>query len=868
MLSGNTIRQQFIDFFKSKEHVFVPSSPVVPNDDPTLLFTNAGMNQYKKYFLGLMDAPFSRAVNSQKCIRAGGKHNDLEEVGKDGYHHTFFEMLGNWSFGDYYKKEAIEWAWELFTEVWNLPKEKLHATVHQSDQEAFELWKQMTDINPDQVTYHGDKDNFWEMGDTGPCGPCSEIHYDRGEEFCNLKEDPNHDCKVNGDCHRYIELWNLVFMQYNRQEDRTLVPLKYRFVDTGAGLERICQILQGKTSNYDTDLFVPIIEKIADLSQMPYTEEGGMAHRVIADHIRTLCFAIADGGMPSNEGRGYVLRRILRRASRYGRMLNFYQPFLYKLVETLADHFGNHFTELRDRSAYIEMIIKGEEERFNQTLDHGLTKFSEIISTLKSDVIPGTEVFMLYDTFGFPPDLTAILAEERQLKIDEEGFKVEMEKQKSRAREASNFKYKTDDLQWIKIKEDIPTEFVGYSNLSCQSELVKYVLLEEKKIRLVLTQTPFYAESGGQISDKGRIFNEDVEIKILDVQKEHDTFIHIGEISSGQINNKPITAMIESEYRVSIARNHTATHLLHEALKRVLGDHVQQKGSLVTPTHLRFDFTHFKAISEDELAKVEEIVNHQIRACLAVNTSIMSIDEAKSKGAVALFGEKYGDQVRVIHIGDFSMELCGGTHLKYTGEIGSFKITTETSSAAGIRRIEAITGVSAEKYFNEKIELLNKIGSALNVQDKMIVDKIEKILSEYKGLLLEIDQLKRLSAGNIIDDLMQNALVIDQVKVIAGKIQVASLEDLKVLGDQLRDKIKSGIGFLISEIEGKVSMISIVTKDLIPKYHAGKIISELAPIVDGKGGGRPDMAMAGGKSVSNIHEVLATLPKIIEKFKS
>lgn len=866
MTSGNLIRKQFIDFFVQKGHTFVPSSTVVPNDDPTLLFTNAGMNQFKKYFLGLQEAPYNRAANSQKCIRAGGKHNDLEEVGKDGYHHTFFEMLGNWSFGDYYKEDAIKWAWELITEVWKFPKERIHATVYKTDHEAFEFWKTLTDINPDHITYHGDKDNFWEMGETGPCGPCSEIHFDKGPDFCNLADDPNHDCKVNGDCHRYIELWNLVFMQYNRQEDGSLIPLKHKFVDTGAGLERICQILQGKTSNYDTDLFTPILNAIVDLSGVPYSEEGGMAHRVIADHIRCLCFAIADGGMPSNEGRGYVLRRILRRAARYGRMLNLNQPFLYKLVDCLADNFGQHFTELVEKNSYIQMIIKAEEERFNMTLDNGLNKFDEIVSTLNSDTISGQEVFMLYDTFGFPPDLTMILAEEKGLKIDEVGFKVEMGKQKDRARSASNFKLKLEDIQWIKFKEDIKTEFVGYDNLQCESRIIKFAMESDTSVRFILDKTPFYAESGGQMADRGRIYNKNSEIIIKDVQKDTDQFIHIGEIVRGEINQEVYTSVIEEEYRLSITRNHTATHLLHASLRKVLGDHVQQKGSLVSAQSLRFDFTHIKAMSEQEIEQVETIVNQEIRKVHNLKVNIMSIDEAKKTGAMALFGEKYGDNVRVVIIDEFSKELCGGTHLNNTGQIGYFKILSESSSASGIRRIEAVTGVNADKYVKELKHTITEIARVANTPEKMIIDKIERMIIEQKSLLNEIEQLKRKTSGNMIDELIQNALIINGTKVVTGKVNVQTQDDLKIMGDQIKDKIGSGISILISALEDKVAMIAIVSKDITNVYHAGKIVSELAPIVGGKGGGRPDMAMAGGKQIENIDQVLSNIPQIIEKF--
>ncbi len=689
---SKTVRQQFIDFFVNKEHHAVKSAPVIPYEDPTLLFTNAGMNQFKDIFLGRKTAEIKRAVDSQKCIRAGGKHNDLDEVGKDGYHHTFFEMLGNWSFNDYYKKEAISWAWELLTEVWKLPKDKLYATVHDSDEEAFKLWSELTDIDPTHIEYHGDKDNFWEMGETGPCGPCSEIHFDRGEDFCNLKDDENHDCKVNGDCHRYIELWNLVFIQYNRMPDRSLDPLPARFVDTGAGFERICQVLQGYTSNYDTDLFQPIIKEVEKMSGMVYhQDERGTSHRVIADHIRALTFAISDGELPSNEGRGYVLRRILRRAAHHGRLLGMKEPFLFELVDKVVEILGDHYTEISEQLIHTKLIIKIEEKRFNLTLDKGIQRFEEIIANLRATedkkTIPGKDAFTLYDTYGFPLDLTRIMAEDTGYIVDEEGFNIEMEQQKQRAREASKFVMADEEIDWIEVDKDIPTEFIGYSDTTSTCRILKYNLDDDNNVKLVLDKTPFYAESGGQVADTGRIYNEKCEIKITDVQKNQDKFVHYGKITRGFINEDQFIAVIESEYRLRIKRNHTATHLLHKALKEVLGDHVNQKGSLVHPDHLRFDFTHFQQLNERELRLVEKLVNEKVRAAMNLETRIMDIDDAKKSGATALFGEKYGDKVRVVSIGDYSTELCGGTHLDNSGEIGLFKITSESSIAAGVRRI-------------------------------------------------------------------------------------------------------------------------------------------------------------------------------------
>jgi len=933
-MNSNEIRKQYLDFFKKKNHKIVPSVPVIPIDDPTLLFINAGMNQFKDIFLGKRKPEYKRVVNSQKCIRAGGKHNDLDEVGRDGYHHTFFEMLGNWSFGDYYKKEAIKWAWELLTDIWKLPKDKLYATVHTSDKEAYEIWANETDIDKSHIEYHGDKDNFWEMGSTGPCGPCSEIHIDRGGKFCNLKDDSNHQCRVNGDCHRYIELWNLVFIQFFRDEDGALNPLENKYVDTGAGFERVCQVLQNKSSNYDTDVFQPLIKEIEKVSGIKYhTDERGTSHRVIADHIRALVFAMADGGMPSNEGRGYVLRRILRRAARHGHLLNMKEAFLYKLVDIVVDLMADHFTELREKQTHVKMIIKSEEEKFNETLDNGLIYFNQTIKSQSNKIdeiihyiiyskgfiklpkeiknyfggheiknkigynyeykeiidkaielsnhkgfdhlkkiindkimISGNDVFFLHDTYGFPLDLTKIMAEEKGLTVDEEGFKIEMEKQKKRARDAAKFNLKTDKINWVKLSENIPTEFVGYTENSSTCKIIKYDL-EGTNVKIVLNKTPFYAESGGQIADTGKLFNDECEILITDVHKDADMFIHFGKLQKGEINIKEFTAEIDVERRMDITRNHTVTHILHKALKDVLGDHIQQKGSYLHPDHMRFDFTNFKQVEKYELDIIERAVNEKIRECLPVKTKVMNIEDAKREGAVALFGEKYGEIVRIVSIGDYSKEFCGGTHLKYTGEIGLFKITSESSIAAGIRRIEGITGVKAEKYVKILEDEIDEIGHQLNTPSASVLEKINKMISENKNLHVQLKTIRIKSAGNILDQLVQKAVEIEGTKVIIAKINIQNTEMLRQMGDQLRDKLKSGIGILFAEIDGKVSILAIVTKDLTNKYHAGKIVGKVAELVGGKGGGRPDMAMAGGKNANKINEVINKIPKIIRNLK-
>ncbi len=867
MCSSKDIRQQFIDFFKEKQHEIVSSAGLIPQNDPTLLFINAGMNQFKNIFLGLEDKKFDRIANSQKCIRAGGKHNDLEEVGTDGYHHTFFEMLGNWSFGDYYKKEAIEWAWELITEVWKLPKEKLFATVHDSDNEAAELWKSQTDIDPAHVEFHGDKDNFWEMADVGPCGPCSEIHIDRGIEHCNLQDDPNHVCKVNGDCHRYIELWNLVFIQYNRDKGGTLNPLKSKYVDTGAGFERICQVLQDKSSNYETDLFIPLLIAIEEISGTKYNPDAsGTSHRVIADHIRALSFAIADGGMPSNEGRGYVLRRILRRAARHGRLLNIHKPFLYKLVDVLIDVMGHHFSELAERKEHVVLTIKAEEERFNATLDKGLDQIEEIFKANEQDkVISGKDAFTLYDTYGFPVDLTTVIAEEKGYTVDLDGFNKAMEEQRERARKSQKFVMDIEQTEWIEFTDNMQeTEFVGYDSNCTDTKIVKFSFVKDDIAKIVLTKTPFYAEQGGQVADKGDLSNDDTMIKVFDVKKENNEVVHYGKILNGKISDGEFQAVINTDRRKEIARNHTATHLLHKALQTVLGDHVHQKGSLVNPDNLRFDFTHYEGVKQEDLEKIERIVNNEIMENHKLVTDVMNYDEAKESGATALFGEKYGDSVRVVSAGDFSKELCGGTHVGYTGEIGSFKIMSESSSSAGVRRIFAITGSYVLDYNKKQEEKLQKVCELLNVPEKNMLNKIEKLLEENKELSREIEKLQAAQKGDILTELLKKADEIDGVKVVAARIDVNDNKEFRATGDQLRDKIGSGIGVLIADIGGKVSIITIVTKDLIKKYQAGKIVGKVAEIVGGKGGGRPDMAMAGGKDASKIDEAVTAVPEIIK----
>lgn len=864
MLSSKEIRQQFIDFFLEKDHSFIHSSAVIPEDDPTLLFANAGMNQFKNIFLGLKEPPVKRAVNSQKCIRAGGKHNDLEEVGKDGYHHTFFEMLGNWSFGDYYKHDAIIWAWELFTERWKLDKTLLYATVHDSDQEAYDIWKNHTDIKPEHISFHGDEDNFWEMGDTGPCGPCSEIHIDRGLSHCNMQDVEGHVCAPNGDCDRIIELWNLVFIQYERMKDRSLEPLKHRYVDTGAGLERVAQVLQDKNSNYETDLFMPILQHIAELSGMKYDENDGINHRVIADHVRCLCFALADGGFPSNEGRGYVLRRILRRASRHGRLLGFAEPFLYKLVDTVVEIMGHHFQELHGKESYIKMVIKAEEERFNKTLDQGLQKFEEISSQLESALISGKDAFLLYDTYGFPLDLTMILAEEKGLQVDLEAFDKEMDAQRERARKASKFDVEIADEDWTQIAEPTPTEFSGYDKTEDSSFIQRYRLLEDGGIALQLKRTPFYAESGGQIADIGRIYNDESEYEVYDVKLADNAYVHYARIKMGGISTKELKMEIDLQRRLDIARNHTATHILHTALKDILGDHVQQKGSLVHPDYLRFDFTHFQAMTPDEMSKVEQKVNEILRSNRAVGVQIKDFEKAREDGAIALFGEKYTDEVRVVSVDGYSQELCGGTHVDHSGEIGLFKIASESSIAAGIRRIEAFTGRAAIAHISAMEKSLTEAAALFSAPISQLTDKIEA----QKQHAYEQDQkIKQLEAelGKIkIDSMMAKVQEYNGLKLLIQSLDEG--QDLKAFSDILRDKLISEIGVFLMKKADKLSLLVVVGKELLPKFHAGKLVSRIASEIGGRGGGRPDSAMAGADYPADFQAFVESIPLIIRDF--
>lgn len=861
-MTSAQVRESFIKFFESKEHLFVRSSPVVPHDDPTLMFTNAGMNQFKAIFLGDNPKGWKRACNSQKCIRVSGKHNDLDVVGRDNYHHTFFEMLGNWSFGDYYKKEAIAWAWELLTEVWKLPRERLFATVYEDDDEAWQIWKDVSDLPDDRIMRFDAKSNFWEMGDTGPCGPCSEIHYDRGDLATQAETFKDPILGVNGENDRYIEIWNNVFMQYERVSDGSLIPLKAKNVDTGMGFERICSILQGKTSNYDTDVFSPIIAKVAELSKVPYSDGvDGTPHRVIADHLRAVSFAIADGALPSNEGRGYVLRRILRRASRFARLLGQKEAFICKLVQVLADTMGEAFPEIRERKDFVTEVIKSEEERFIKTLDAGLERFENIVQELKgAKVISGDKVFQLYDTYGFPPDLTGILAEEKGLSIDEAGFEKCMEEQKARAR--ANMKQGINTMGtegWTQYSE-ASTEFVGYELATCETKIARF--REDKGVlSIVLEKSPFYAEMGGQVGDKGTLVASGLEISVFDTIKVNDTAVCRGKVLKGEATEESMAqvfvATVDDERRKDIRKNHSATHLLQAALREVLGSHVQQQGSFVSSEVLRFDFSHFNAMTEEEIQKVEDIVNEKVMACLNVSTQVMNVDEAKASGAMALFGEKYGEDVRVVKMGsdceEFSKELCGGLHVSCTGEIGLVKIVSESSVSAGVRRIEAVSGRNAMLLLRTGTKILSALREQLRCKDADLLARIaqnfEKTLSLEKALQSVKLELATLAAA----DILRGALDVLGVQLFVREFTMPE-DKFKDLLDGVQNKLSpDSIAVIANKGESNGSIAVMVGKEVQAKgIKAGDMVKDLAAACGGKGGGRPDRAQAGTREPEKI----------------
>ena len=856
-MNAKKIRNDFIKFFQDRDHRFIRSSPVVPIDDQTLLFTNAGMNQFKPIFLGEHKADYQRAVNTQKCIRVSGKHNDLEEVGVDVFHHTFFEMLGNWSFGDYYKKEAIKWSWELFTDLWGLDKSRLWVTVYKDDDEAHDLWLEQTDIKKDRVLRFGDKENFWEMGDTGPCGPCSEIHYYVGEEVDG--QDPN---GVNN-TDEYWELWNLVFIQYDRQGDGTLLDLPEKHIDTGAGLERIVTVLQNKKSNYETDLFQPIITGIENITGTKYNKNK-VSHHVIADHIRMLSFAIADGAMPSNEGRGYVLRRILRRASRYGRMLKKKDPFLYKLVDQVIEVMGESFPELVDKKTHIQKVIESEEISFNSTLERGLIHFEKYVNN-NANIISGDEAFKLYDTYGFPLDLTQLMAREHGLEVDETGFHKNMKKQRDRAKAAGNFKQVTEDLSWVVVSDNQNSNFLGYEHIESDSDICKYAVTDNYTI-LVLDQTPFYAESGGQIGDTGIIISGDDKLNVLDCQKSGEEIHHIcsGAFNKERLSEK-VTCRVDYKRRQNIRKNHTATHLLHAALKKTLGDHVHQAGSLVHPEYLRFDLTHSEKISNQEILEIENLVNKEIQRNVALDIAIKNFDVAKAEGAEALFGEKYGDEVRVIAIGEFSMELCGGTHVDRTGDIGLLKIIEESSLAAGIRRLVAVTGPEAISYIQTNADIINKLQAILGTKADEISFRVNHLIEERKELEKKLKHKRSKSSINA-KTLMEECQKYKDYNILVSNVDFESLDELKGFGDEILNVLGSGIAVLGSDKSDKPIVVIVVTNDIIDKgINAGNLAKIIGNEMGGGGGGKPSLATAGGK---DLNTYALAMKKSIDLIKS
>jgi len=860
-MDSKDIRQKFLDFFGKNDHTIAPSSPLVPIGDPTLLFTNAGMNQFKDYFLGKTDPPYNRATSAQKCMRVSGKHNDLEDVGRDGTHHTFFEMMGNWSFGDYFKNEAIEMAWELITKGFGLDQDRLWATVYKDDDEAERIWRRI--LPRDRILRCGDKENFWEMAEVGPCGPCSEIHYDLGIGEGKKPNDPGG---------RFVEIWNLVFMQYFRDQNRNLSNLPQQHVDTGLGLERLVAILQGADENYETDLFLPIIGRIEELTGADFENpEHRIALRVMADHIRALAFAIADGALPGNEGRGYVLRRILRRASRYSRKLGYPRTILHRLVAPLTDTMGDTYPELLQRNKHVVRVIRAEEERFAQTLDIGIEIFEDLAQKAIDDgsrTIWGKDAFKLYDTYGFPLDLTELMASDAGLVVDHMGFDKEMEKQRERARAAGSFniEHELGKEEWIERSSGPDSIFLGYHKFKSNAKIRKYQFLTDGRIRIILDQTTFYAESGGQVGDTGKIVGEGWEIEVEDTIKEFESIIHIGKLEGDIGENLNCETQIDVQRRKAIMRNHTATHLLHFALRKVIGEHVHQGGSMVAPDRMRFDYTHFEALSKKQLKKVERIVNEVILSNLPVCAAEKEYRQALEEGAMALFGEKYGDEVRMISIEPVSRELCGGTHIDNTGEIGLFLIKSESSVGSGLRRIEAITGMKAWEWVNYQKEILDEMSEITKGQMDEIVEKTRGLISEQKELRTELDSVKRELTGDSAESIMDKAIQKSVGKYIVEKVIADDIGTLRQLNDALKSSIGSGVILLISQIGDKIHVVGSVTNDLVEQgLSAGELVKSAAGIMGGSGGGRPDFAQGGGKDPTLIDEALDWLRKTIEK---
>lgn len=861
-MKSSDIRQSFLDFFKANGHQIVNSSSLIPGNDPTLLFTNAGMVQFKDVFLGIEKKPYVRATSSQKCVRAGGKHNDLENVGYTLRHHTFFEMLGNFSFGDYFKPEAIRFAWRFLTEVLQIPQEKLWVTVFKKDKESEDIWLNEMGIDPKRFSRCGEKDNFWSMGETGPCGPCTEIFYDHGPSVAG---GPPGSPDADGD--RYVEIWNLVFMQYNRDLSGNLTELPKQSVDTGMGLERISAVMQGVNDNYDTDLFVSLLQALTAL--VPCDDFKNTSMRVIVDHIRSCSFLISDGVVPSNEGRGYVLRRIIRRAVRHGFKLGQNKPFFYRLVPALVELMGEAFPELIKSQKLIEQLLKLEEEQFAKTLATGLKILDQATQDLASHEIPGDIIFQLYDTYGFPPDLTADIARERNLTMDGEGFERAMARQREQSQQAQTFNL--DMTQTIHI--GTATKFVGYDELKCDAKIT--ALLQDNKPAkqlntgtngvVVLDKTPFYAEGGGQVGDSGYLYFEAGSFRVEDTKKLGDAYLHIGKVIKGQLQiNDAVHAEVDRDRRRDIMLNHSATHLLHEALRRVLGDHVRQKGSLVEPKRLRFDFAHTKAVTPQEIQALEQLVNEEIIANLTGRIRVMTPDEAKDQGALALFGERYGDEVRVLNFGEFSTEICGGTHVEHTGEIGFFKIVNEAAVASGVRRIEAVTGKSALNHVQQQENQLRDIAILLKTNNENIFAKLQQLLETQKLQEKELARFKQQVAGQQSGDLLQQVQKINDIDLLVAEIKNADRDSLREMVDQLKNQLKNPAILLASVQEGKVVIIAGVGKSVLTHFTAGDLLMHVAKQVDGKGGGRPDLAQGGGENPANLAAALSSVNEFVK----
>jgi alanyl-tRNA synthetase len=872
-MKSDEIRKLFLEFFRQKGHEVLPSSSIIPQDDPTLLFTNAGMVQFKSIFLGDEERPYKRATTSQKCLRVGGKHNDLENVGRTARHHTFFEMLGNFSFGDYFKREASQWAWEFLTERVKLPADRLMVTVYEKDDEAADIWRNHVGVPEERIFRLGEKDNFWQMGETGPCGPCSEILLDQGPEMSCGRD----DCMVGCDCDRYLEIWNLVFMQYNRDSFGELTPLPSPSIDTGMGIERLAAVLQGKHNNFDTDLFSPIIGKVEKVSEKRY----GIDHstdtsiRVIADHIRAVAFVLSEGLIPSNEGRGYVLRRIIRRAARHGYMLGIKEPFLHRLIDTVIEVMSEAYPELLDDPGRCKKVLKFEEERFAHTLSSGMDILNSLVKSLKSSgerVIPGAELFKLYDTFGFPIDLAQDIASDNGLEVDKEGFTREMEVQKSMARASWTGAEAGDAGPYRGVLRDIPqTDFLGYENLEAGGAVIALIkdgvmldkVGEGDEVEIVLDRTPFYGESGGQVGDRGTISADGLRIEVMDSKRFNDIILHSITIKRGVVSKgMEVRTSVDVTRRRSIMRNHTATHLLHTALKTVLGDHIKQSGSLVDSDRLRFDFTHFYSVDDKELREVEMLVNEKIMENLPVSLTITSHSDAVSSGVTALFGEKYGDKVRVVRAGDFSAELCGGTHCSATGEIGPFRIISEGSVASGLRRVEAVTGFSTLEYIALRADELRKTAAMLKVGELHVSERLGKMINESKACEKELRGIKGKAMVRGLDDIMESVVNVNGVKVLSFKLEGLDLRALRELTDKLKDRIGSGVILLGAVLNGQASYVSAVTKDMTARFNAGKILKE---VTGGKGGGRADMAQGGTRDTDGLDKAINSVVDIIKR---